>query len=135
MLIESVLIGFQQIIWINLKQHILEDITEIDVSKLEFIVYPFSKKEMITIPIILMDTNCYFSFQLYDGDLMGQIFVDKLKANLSVEQNIVRSTCNFLCGSYIIHINGDPVYDTKGAKRILQYLYMEHIQDYRVVGK
>ena len=109
-----------------MNQHIAEDDTKIDASTWVF-VYLFSNKQTITIPIIPKDTNCHFGFKLCDYDLMGQTFVDKLKPCSSVEQNIAKTTCNCLQCSYITYINGDPVYDTKGARQILLDLYTEHI--------
>ena len=53
--IESVPIGFQQLIQINQNERLLEDVNEIDTKDLDFFVYPFSRKETIKVHVIAND--------------------------------------------------------------------------------
>ena len=62
--IESVPIGFQQLILINQNQRLPEDATEINTGDLDFFVYPFSKKQTIKVPVMVNDRNKQFGLKL-----------------------------------------------------------------------
>ena len=73
--IESVPIGFQQLIWINQNQRLPEDATETDTTDLDFFVYPFSKKETIKVPVIVNDWDKQFGLKLWNDDFMGCTYI------------------------------------------------------------
>ena len=50
---------------------------------------------------------------------MGCIYIEKLQPNSNMDKGFNKSTQNQLQGSFITHINGNLVFDTKGTKHIL----------------
>ena len=46
-----------------------------------------------------------------------------------MDKSFNKSTQDQLQGSFITHINGTPVFDTKVAERILQDLYAQYLQE------
>ena len=60
---------------------------------------------------------------------MGQTYIEKLQPNSTMDKSFNKSTQDQLWGSFITHINDTPVFDTKGAERILQGLYTQYTQD------
>ena len=90
--IESVPIGFQQLIRINQNQRLPEDPTEIDTTDLDFFVYPFFKKETLKVPVIVNDRNKQFGLKLQNDNFMGQTYIEKLQPNSTMDKSFNKST-------------------------------------------
>ena len=61
--------------------------------------------------------------------------IEKLQPNSTMDTSFNKSTQDQLKGSFITHINGTPVFDTKDAERILQDLYTQYIQEQGVAAE
>ena len=99
-----------------------------------FFFYPFSKKETIKVPVIVNDQDKQFGLKLCNDDLMGQTYIEKLQPNSTMDKSFNKSTQDQLRGSFITHINGTPVFNTKGAECILQDLYTQYLQEQGVAA-
>ena len=67
--IESVPLGFQQLVHANRDEPILADDVDISSSNLDFFVYPFADKQIIDIPVQSNNKDKQFGLQLRDDDL------------------------------------------------------------------
>ena len=96
---------------------------------LQFFVYPFSDKEVATIPINLNESSESFGFILNDDELMERTYVKELnntvKSSAAKSFGNIKSSRQKLRGSYITHINGDPVFTTSQALEKLKSIYHE----------
>ena len=90
--IESVPIGFQQLIQINWNERLPEDTTEINTKDLDFFVYPFSKKETIKVPVIANDQDKQFGLKLWNDDFMGRTYIGKLQPKSTMDKSFFKST-------------------------------------------
>ena len=93
-----------------------------------FILSPY-KKETIKVPVIANDRDKQFGLKLQNDDFMGRTYIKKLQPNSTMDKSFNKSTQDQLQGSFITHINGNPIFNTKGAERILQDLYTQYIHD------
>ena len=126
--IESVPLGFQQLIWENRDEKIPIDSTDITSSDLDFFIYPFEYKEITEIPVLPHETDDHFGFKLKNDELYGHVYVDKIKDKSSVHHAFNKSTRNHLHGYFITHIDGEPIFNAKDAALKLQHLYQDHLQ-------
>ena len=98
--------------------------TEIQFTNIEFFVYTFENKEIITYPSLPRDENHQFGFKICGDELYGCAYIDKIKEKSSVKKSLNKSTydkLNKLKGYFITHIDGDPIFS------ILGQLYQEHL--------
>ena len=107
---ESVPLGFQHLICENLDEKLPPDQSEITSSDLEFFVYPFADKEIIDVLILPTKNNHQFGFKLKNDELYGRVYIDKISDKYSVFQAFNKSTLSKLWGSFINHIDYDPVF-------------------------
>ena len=134
--IESVPLGFQQLVRANRDEPIPADDVDISSSDLDFFVYPFADKQIIDVPIQSHNKDKRFGFQLRDDDLYDRVYIEEIKKKSSVEKAFNKSTLKQLKGSFITHIDGDPVFNTKDATKKLEKLYSEYLShDQGVAGK
>ena len=133
---ELVPLGFQQLIQVNGDESLPPDKVDITSSDLEFFVYPFADKEIIDVPVLTNDKNEQFGLQLCNNNLYDRIYIKKIEKKSSVDKAFNKSTINKLKGSFITHINNDPVFSIKDASKTLKKFYEEHIrQNQRVAEK
>ena len=134
--IESVPLGFQQLVRANRDEPISSDDVDISSSDLDFFVYPFADKQIINVPIQSNNKDKQFGLQLQDDDLYDPVYIEEIKNKSSVAKAFNKSTLKQLKGSFITHIDGDPVFNTKDATKKLEKLYSEYLsQDQGVAGK
>ena len=111
------------------------DSMELTSSDLDFFVYPFADKEITDIPVLPQEKDEHFGLKLKDDELYGRVFIDKIKDKSSVYQAFNKSTRAHLCGSFITHINGEPVFNVKEAAVKLQCLYQDHLRQVQGVAE
>ena len=98
-------------------------------SDLHFFVYPFSNKEIATLPVLENNKDESFGFEFADDDLTGRNFVRDLKNTKS--SSAAKMFGNFDCsrkklrGAYITHIDNTPVFSTAGAEAQFRFLYQQ----------
>ena len=71
----------------------------------------------IDVRIVSGDNNKQFGFKLSDDELYGQLYINKIKEKSTVEKTFNKTTYDKLKGSFITHIDGNPVFSTKDAKK------------------
>lgn len=119
----------------NYDKPLPQDLTDIHSTDQNFSVYPFSNKEIITVLTIIRETNRQFGFKLFNVELYDCVYIGKMKEKSSVEKAFNKSTCDKLKGSFVTHIDDDPVFSTNDAENKLVKLYQEHLfQNQGIVG-
>ena len=74
-------------------------------------------------------------FYLHDEKLYGGMYIDTIKEISSVKKYFNKSNYDILKGSFITHIDCDPVFSTKDSEKKLKQHYQDHlIQNQGVIG-
>ena len=71
--IESVPLGFQQLIWEHCDEKLLIDSSDIISSDLDFFVYAFAAKEITKGPVLPQETDDHFGFKLKNDELYDTV--------------------------------------------------------------
>ena len=134
--IKSVPLGFQQLVHVNQDEPIPADDVDISSSDLDFSVYSFDDKQIIEVPVQSNNKDKLFGLQLQDDDLYDRVYIEEIKNKSTVDKVFNKSTLQQLKGSFITHIDGNPVFNTKDAIKKLEQLYSEYLtQDQGMAGK
>ena len=79
-------------------------------------MYPFSDKEIATVPVLTNNKDATFGFNLSDDELYGRTYIKDLSDTKSSLASKVFGNCKQsrrkLRGAYITHIDGLPVFST-----------------------
>ena len=98
-------------------------------TDLHFFVYPFSEKEVATLPVLDSNKDDSFGLALANDELSGRTFIRDIKNNKS--SSAARMFGNFnrsrkkLRGAYITHIDNAPVFSTADAEFRLRSLFQQ----------
>ena len=116
----------QQILFLN-GTHVPPNKCELHSSDLEFFVYPFSKKQTAVIPVHPSTADFSFGFDLKDCELSGRTYIKDINDTATSSAAWLFGTCKRLrskiCGAFLTHIDGDPVFSTAQAHAKLQALF------------
>ena len=125
--IESVPLGFQQLIQENRDNNFLLILLKLHPLIWIFFVYPFADKEITEIPVLPWEKDDHFGFKLKNDELYGRVYIDKIKDRSTVHHAFNKSARGKLRGSFITHIDDEPVFNAKDAAVKLQRLYQDYL--------
>ena len=83
-------------------EHQPPDNNEIYSIDLKLFVYPFSEKEIATIPVLPNTKDVSFGFNLTDDKSFGHIYICKIKDNLSSSASKSFGTCKNSCAKFCV---------------------------------
>ena len=105
---------------------------ELKLSNFELLIYPFSEKKVATTLVLSSTKDPLFSFKLKDCELTGYTYVQDIDDTVLYSEAKYFSTYKRfhkkLCGDFITHVDGDPVFSTAQAADILKTLYEQLIK-------
>ena len=121
----------QQVLQLN-NTHVPADTTELSSSDLEFFFYTFSAKETAVYPVLLNTLDPSFGFDLKDCKLSGCTYIKDVDDTVSSSAAKLFGTCKQsrckLCGAFITHIDGNPVFSTAQAQDKLKALFEKFLK-------
>ena len=92
-------------------------------------------KKLLRSWFFLCETDDHFGFKLKNDELYGRFYMEKIKDKSRVHQAFNKSTRDQLCGSFITHIDCEPVFNAKDAALKLKCLYQDHLHQVQGVAE